>query len=117
MRILRRVGHVVTRLPFALWFVGVFLWDLVIANVKVAREVVTPGFQMQAGIVRVPTHCRTDLEMLSLANTITMTPGTLSLEVDTETRDLYVHSLYVTSREAFIADVHKLERIMLKALR
>lgn len=116
-RILRRLGRLVTRLPHLAWFGVIFLRELVLANVKVAREVVTPGFQMQAGIVRVPTDCRTDLEMLLFANTITMTPGTLSLEVDTDTRDLYVHTLYVTSRDTFVADMRRIERVLLKALR
>lgn len=112
-----RALRIVTRLPFVLWFAVVFLRELVAANLKVAWEVITPGFGMRAGIIRVPTDCRTDLEMLLLANTITMTPGTLSLEVDTATRDLYVHSLYVPSREAFVADIKALERVLLKALR
>jgi multicomponent Na+:H+ antiporter subunit E len=105
------------RVVAVLWFVAVFLYELVVANVRVAWEVVTPGFSMRAGIVRVPTHCRTHWELTSLANTLTMTPGTLSLEVDPDTGDLYVHTLYVDTREEFIAQVHQLERVLLKAMR
>lgn len=112
-----RALRAVTRLPFVLVFVLVFVRELVIANVRVAWEVVTPGLALEPGIVRVPTSCRTDLETMLLANTITMTPGTLSLEVDTETRDLYVHGLYVEDREAFVASIHTLERSLLRALR
>ncbi len=105
------------RLPAMVAFLGVFARELVIANARVAWEVLTPGLSLRAGIVRVPTDCRTDWEMLWLANTLTMTPGTLSLEVDTDSRDLYVHTIYVRDRDAFVAEVHAIERVLLRALR
>lgn len=114
---MRRVVRVARRVPYAVIFAFVFLYELVLANLRVAWEAVTPGYSMQAGIVRVPTDCQTEWEMMFLANTLTMTPGTLSLEVDTTTRDLYVHTLYVTDRDQFIADVHSIERVLLRALR
>lgn len=114
---MRRIGHVLARAPFLAWFLVVFLRELVRANLRVAWEVLTPGFSMQAGIVRVPTHCRSEWEMLLLANTITMTPGTLSLEVDTDNWELYVHTLYVPDRAAFVAGIHELERVMLRGVR
>jgi multicomponent Na+:H+ antiporter subunit E len=52
-----------------------------------------------------------------LANVITMTPGTLTLEVDPETYDLYVHGLYVDSVEDFRAQIARIERRLLKAMR
>jgi multicomponent Na+:H+ antiporter subunit E len=113
----RSLATLPRRLPHIVWFMLVFVRELVVANARVAWEIVTPGLRLEPGIVRVPTDCRTDLETMLLANTITMTPGTLSLEVDTDTRDLYVHSLYVQDREAFIADIHALERVLLKAMR
>lgn len=112
-----RALRILRNLPHVLAFVGLFLVELVVANLRVAREIVTPGLDLRPGIVRVPTDDLDDLEMLLFANTITMTPGTLSLEVDEVTRDLYVHSLYVDSREAFVADVRRIERALLKALR
>jgi len=112
-----RALRVVTRLPYLLWFVVVFLYELAVANARLAWDVLTPGLPLTPAIVRVPTNTRTDLEMLLLANTITMTPGTLSLEVDHHRRDLYVHTLYYEDRERFIADIQKLERVLLKALR
>ena len=106
-----------TRIPHLVAFVGFFLYELVLANLRVAFEVLTPGYSMRAGIVRVHTQTLTDLELTSLANAITMTPGTLSLEVDTVTHDIYVHTLYVDSRERFLADIARMERLLLKAMR
>jgi multicomponent Na+:H+ antiporter subunit E len=109
--------RIVRNVPHAVAFIGFFLYELVLANLRVAYEVVTPTHRMTAGIVRVQTNTRTDFELTSLANSITMTPGTLSLEVDSETHDLYVHTLFLTSREAFLADIARMERLLLKALR
>lgn len=105
------------RLPFMLWFLVVFAYDIVVANLRVAFEVVTPGYRMHVGIVRVPTDCRTPLEVTQLANVITMTPGTLTLEVDPDTYDLYVHSLYIDDVDTFRRQIGAIERRLLKALR
>lgn len=110
LRILGNVHHLVV-------FIAYFLYELVLANLRVALEVLTPTHHMQAAIVRVQTETRTDLELTSLANAITMTPGTLSLEVDSVTHDLYVHTLYLHSRAAFAADIARMERLLLKVLR
>jgi multicomponent Na+:H+ antiporter subunit E len=113
---MRRLWSFLRHIPPYAWFVVVFLRELIIANAIVAREVLTPGLRLEPAIIRVPTSCTTDVQMMLLANTITMTPGTLSLEVDTESRDLYVHGLFVRDRERFIAGIHDLERVLLKAL-
>lgn len=94
-----------------------FLLELVKANLRVAYEVLTPGFSMQAAIIAVPTRTRSSLEAVLLANAVSLTPGTLTLEVDEETRTLYVHALYVSSREDFLAGVARLEGLLLDVTR
>jgi multicomponent Na+:H+ antiporter subunit E len=111
------VLRLLRRLPRIAWYVLYFLHELVLANVRIAWEVVTPGFTMQAGIVRVPTRCRTEWELMMLANSISLTPGTLTLEVDTDTNDLFVHALFVSSREEFIDSIARMERYLLGAMR
>ncbi len=98
-------------------FAVYFLWSLALANARVAWEALTPGFSMRAGIVRVPIHTNSDWETMLLANVISLTPGTLSLEVSVDRRALYVHALYIASREAFEAHIGELERRLLRALR
>lgn len=96
---------------------ALFLVELVRANLRVAAEVATPGYGMQAAILVAPTRSRTMLEAVVLANAISLTPGTLTLEIDEETRDLYVHALYAPTREAFLADVARLEDLVLDMMR
>jgi multicomponent Na+:H+ antiporter subunit E len=110
VRVLGNLHHLVV-------FVAYFLYELLLANIRVAYEVLTPTHHMRAAIIRVETRTETDLELSSLANAISMTPGTLSLEVDPVANDLYVHTLFLTSRERFLADIARMERLLLKALR
>jgi multicomponent Na+:H+ antiporter subunit E len=105
------------RLPATIVFVLTVVWRLGVANMRVALEIVTPGYQMRPGIVRVPTRTRTPLEATILANLITMTPGTLTLEVDPDTFDLYVHTLYLEDVDAFRAGIARTEDLLLKVMR
>ena len=107
----------VIRIPRILWAVVRYLWALIVANVRVAWEAATPGLSITPAIIRVPTRTRTDLETMLLANMITMTPGTLTLEADPKTRDLYVHTLYFTDHDTFFAEIAQLERTLFKATR
>jgi multicomponent Na+:H+ antiporter subunit E len=110
VRFLRRLPHLVV-------FLVTFAVDIVMANLRVAFEVITPGYAMRVAIVRVPTATRTPLEATVLANVITLTPGTLTLEVDPDNYDLYVHGLYVDSIDDFRAQIATIERRLLKAMR
>jgi multicomponent Na+:H+ antiporter subunit E len=82
-------------------FVVFFLRELLLANLRVAYHVLAPLERMRPGIVAVPLDLRTDAEITALANLITLTPGTLSLDVSTDRRVLYVHSLWVEDAATF----------------
>jgi multicomponent Na+:H+ antiporter subunit E len=83
------------KLPLAFWFGVLFLWDVFKANLRVAWDVVTPKTLRKPGIVAVPLDTKTDLEIAVLANMITLTPGSLCLEVSEDRRHLYVHEMFV----------------------
>lgn len=85
----------------AIYFALYFLWQLGIANLVVAWEVITPKLHMRPAIVAVPIDLQRDFEITLLANLITLTPGTLSLEVSEDKRTIYVHGMYVDDIEAF----------------
>ena len=67
------------------------------ANVDVAYRLITG--RIRPGIVRIKTGLKTDLGLAMLANSITLTPGTLTVEVDDKTNDLYVHWINVTDKD------------------
>jgi multicomponent Na+:H+ antiporter subunit E len=82
-------------------FIPFFSWELIKANVRVAYEVVTPHHTMNPGVVAVPLDATSDAEISLLANLITLTPGTLSLDVAADRKTLYVHAMFVGDAESF----------------
>lgn len=81
------------RLPAALGLALFFLWELVIANVNVALAVLGPRHRVRPVIVAVPLEVRSDAGITLLANLITLTPGSLSVDVASDRSTLYVHTL------------------------
>ena len=78
--------------------IGLFLftlWELIIANLRVAHDVMTPRYFMCPGVIAIPLNARTDVEITLLANLSTLTPGTLSLDVSTDRSVLYIHVMYI----------------------
>jgi multicomponent Na+:H+ antiporter subunit E len=104
--------------PKVIAFVFYFLKELVKANLQVAYEVMTPRFQMTPGIVGFPLEASSNIEISILANLISLTPGTLSLDVSDDRKVLYVHSMYIKDRETFIAGLKNgFEKRLLEILR
>lgn len=71
--------------------------ELVAASLRVAYDVLTPTHHMKPAVIAVPLEARTDLEITLLANFITLTPGTLSIDVSRDRKTLYIHEVYVKS--------------------
>ena len=82
-------------------FAGFFLWDLLKANLRVAHDVLTPRHHMRPGVIAVPLELETDMEILLLTTLITLTPGTLSLDVSSDRRTLYMHAMYIDDVDQF----------------
>ena len=78
----------------AIHLFAVFCWELVISSLRVAWDVVTPAANRRPGIVAVPLNAKTDWEITLLANLVTLTPGSLSLDVSPDRSTLYVHAMF-----------------------
>ena len=87
------------KLPKAVNFFFFFLKELLVANVKIAFDILTPHYYMRPTVLALPLRARTNLEITLLANMITLTPGTLSIDVSKNRRVLYVHALYVKGND------------------
>jgi multicomponent Na+:H+ antiporter subunit E len=95
-----------------------FLRDLVLANLRLARDVVSPRHNIRPGIVAVPLDATSDSEILLLTALINLTPGSVALDVSPDRKILYVHSMYVDSADAARAEIkHGYERRVLQLLR
>ena len=76
-------------------YILIFAWECIKANFDVAYRVLHPAMPIKPGIVKVELDLKTDFARTMLANSITMTPGTISVDIVGD--DLYVHWVYVSS--------------------
>ncbi len=79
-------------------YIPVFLWECIKANFDVAYRVIHPALPIKPGIVKIKTGLKTDIGRVFLANSITMTPGTLTVDLIDDT--LYIHWIYVRSKDS-----------------
>jgi multicomponent Na+:H+ antiporter subunit E len=82
------------------WFViylFIFVRECIKANIDVAYRVLHPAMPIRPGIVKVKTTLKSDMAKMLLANSITMTPGTISVDIIDDC--LYIHWIYISSED------------------
>lgn len=82
------------------WFIVylfVFIWECIKANIDVAYRVLHPAMPIRPGIVKVKTTLKSELARTLLANSITMTPGTITVDIIGDY--FYIHWIYVRSED------------------
>jgi len=111
----RRSGQITLR-PFAtLRFAAHFGVQLVVATAVVAWDVATPRSRIRTGIVAVPLRGCSDAVATLIADAISLTPGTLTVDVDPEPLTLYVHVLHLRDVERVRRDVRRIEVLAVRA--
>lgn len=118
---------------WALYYVVHLIWQLVLSNVRLAYEILTPGDGTHTAILAVPIRGGSDAVVNLVANSITLTPGTMTIDVRRHVRDefdidgdgiidemtagatLYVHCIYGEDVEAVRHQVLELEELALRA--
>jgi multicomponent K+:H+ antiporter subunit E len=79
--------------------------DIILANIEVARQVLGPIGKLKPAFIEVPLAVEDTLVATMLGSIVSLTPGTVSIEIDTERRVLLVHALHVEDREATIQNI------------
>jgi multicomponent Na+:H+ antiporter subunit E len=99
-------------------FILFFLWEMLLANIRVAHSVIVPSRTVRPGIIAIPLSAKTDAEITLLANLISLTPGTLSLDVSSDRRTLYLHAMFVDDVDMMRYEIKAgFERRLLEVLR
>ncbi len=88
---------------FIIYSIGPLFWGMIKANLDVAYRVITG--KIKPGIVRVPVNLENDAQYTILSNSITLTPGTLTIDACPEEKVLYVHWINVTEKEPKSSEV------------
>lgn len=107
----------VGKLPKLVWFTGFFLRELFTSNLRVAYDVLTPTHHMRPAVIAVPLIAHTDVEITVLANLISLTPGTLGLDVSSDRKVLYLHVMYLDDEQDVRDSIRRLEQRVLDLLR
>jgi multicomponent Na+:H+ antiporter subunit E len=104
---------------FAIRYVLIFLKELSIANYQVAKLVLAPKLKIRPGFVAIPMDADTDFEVTTLANSITLTPGTITVHLPAERHVIVIHALDVKDDPQTVRDSVKssLEANILKFTR
>lgn len=110
--------HLFKNVKRYLWFfyyIPVFFWECFKANIDVAYRVGHPDMPIHPGIVKAKTSLKSETGLTFLANSITLTPGTLSVDIDKEGGYIYIHWIEVKSKDVEKATkmiVEKFERVL-----
>ena len=89
------------RIPLVLGLLGYFLFDLLRANIRMAGIILSRKMKLRPAVIAVPLILKSEPAIILLANLMTLTPGTLSLDISTDRRMLYLHTVYLEDAEAF----------------
>jgi multicomponent Na+:H+ antiporter subunit E len=107
-----------SRVPKIVEFLLFFLRELIVANLRVARTVLSPRLKIRPGVIAVPLDLETDAEITLLTNLLTLTPGNLSLDVSTDHRILYIHTMDFSDANEFRSQIKEgFERRLMEIMR
>ena len=107
--VLRRFLHFdfyMRRVFAAFKLIALFIKELIMSNIDVVKVLLSPKFDIEPGIIEVPTQLKSDWELTLLASLISLTPGTLSMDFSEDKKSIFVHSIHVPNKEQMIREIH-----------
>lgn len=107
----RKIGVVVR-------FIGYVLWEVFTASLTLAWRIIKPNPGLRPGIVRVPLDAQGDMEISTVANLITLSPGSAVLDIEADGSALYVHVMDLDDVEAYRRSIKEgFERRVIEVMR
>ncbi len=97
-------------------FVFYYLKELIVSSLYVAWDIITPKDLMKPGIVEVPVDLKSETAIIAFANLISMTPGSLTMDMSPDKKKIYIHAMYLHDKQKFIDKMkneleHKIRQI------
>ena len=105
------LGRIV-RLIWFVWYLLIFIWECLKANVDVAYRVLHPRLPIRPGTIKVKVGLTSDIGLTFLANSITLTPGTTTVDIDRQAGFMYIHMLYVKQGQLAPKVVDTFEKVL-----
>lgn len=110
------VGRALRVAPVAVQFFIVFLREIVSSGIDMTYRVLHPSQPIEPDVIELPLRVQTDVGITSIANTISLTPGTLTIDHDPDTNSLYLHAVAGQRRETTVAPIRRWEDLLLLIL-
>jgi multicomponent Na+:H+ antiporter subunit E len=103
------LGQIIRAIPYVLLYVLTFSREVVVANLDVAYRVLAPGSTIDPEVILIPLRVQGDFGVTTIANSITITPGTITQDYDAEANALYVHVIDGRDPEAVVEPIRRWE--------
>lgn len=104
------------RIPKQIHYFSILIVEIVKASIVVAKIVLQPKINIKPGIIAVPIRAKTDVGITAISNTISLTPGTLTIDVSDDRSALYVHCLNIDDAKEIRDSIkYDLEEYVLEA--
>jgi len=110
------VGRALRVTPVVVQFFIVFLREIVSSGIDMTYRVLHPTRPIEPDVIELPLRVRSDAGITSIANTISLTPGTLTMDHDPDTNSLYIHAVAGQRRETTVAPIRRWEDLLLLIL-
>lgn len=95
-----------------LFFIGFYLEKLVMANLSIAYDILTPKLRFNPGMIEIELKPLNRFGLLMVSNLVSMTPGTLSTDLDLNRNTMHVHVLYMDRQESIKQEITQImERV------
>lgn len=102
MRFLEKIYYIVE-------FILFYLFKLVQSNIYIAYDILTPKLQSSPDIIKVPLQFQSEFGLLIFTNLLSMTPGTLTIDICEGKKEILVHVLYSKNKEAVMHEISEIQ--------
>lgn len=102
--------RIIYKILLTIKFLLFYLYRLVRSNLNLAKTILKPKLNMRPGIIELPIQLKSDHEILSLINLITMTPGTICMDISDDKSKIYIHAMFVNDEVEFKAEIKEMEQ-------
>lgn len=115
---MKKATNVLLKIFRATSFLIYYIKEMILANLLIARDILFPRAVLTPGILKLKLDCASDHEILTFFNLLTMTPGSLSIDISDDKKYLYVHLWNVNDIPAMKEEIKKtLEKRVLEVYR
>lgn len=104
----------IKKLIYSIDFIFFYLIKLVQSNLFIAYDILTPKMHMKPAFIEVPVKLKTNAGLLLFSNLLSMTPGTLSVDINRNRTKILVHVLYYSSDELMQKDFDRIQAKIIK---